>query len=95
MISTLTKTQNNENVKYLDTLFTHSTRNGFVFNIIAFENTEEHEKFYELRLGYLEDVNATPVITLYTADNYLEIAEYCNELISNASDIYVFNRLED
>lgn len=95
MISTLTKTQNNENVEYLDTLFTHSTRNGFVFNIILFEDTDTTETFYELRLGYLNDINATPVITLYTAYNYDEVAEYCAKLISNASDIYLLNHMGD
>lgn len=41
-------------------------------------------------MGYLEQEDITPVITLYKNENYQKVLDYLNNIITNASEIYIF-----
>lgn len=90
MINDFISTKNNKNLHYLDTVNTVVTENGFVFNIIAFHSEITNKPIYELRIGYLEQEDITPVITLYKNENYQKVLDYLNNIITNASEIYIF-----
>lgn len=92
MIDNFIRTKNAKNVAYLDTIKTVATENGFVFNIVLFENKLTNKNFYELRLGYLENENTTPVITLYASENFDNINNYLSMLEFKASEIYNFKK---
>ena len=90
MINNFIRTKNNKNLQYLDTLKTVVTKNGFVFNIVDFHNEITNKSIYELRMGYLEQEDITPVITLYKNENYQKVLDYLNNITSNASELYIF-----
>ena len=90
MINNFIETKNNKNLQYLDTINTTATENGFVFNIIAWHNVLTNKPLYELRMSYLEQQNTTPVITLYKDENYQKVLDYFNTIMTNASEIYIF-----
>ena len=90
MINNFISTKNNKNLHYLDTINTVVTKNGFVFNIVDFYNEITNKSIYELRMGYLEQEDITPVITLYKNENYQKVLDYLKSITSNASEIYIF-----
>ena len=90
MINNFISTKNNKNLHYLDTINTVATKNGFVFNIVDFHNEITNKSIYELRMGYLEQEDITPVITLYKNENYQKVLYYLKSITSNASEIYIF-----
>lgn len=90
MINDFISTKNKKNLHYLDTINTVATENGFVFNIIAFHSETTNKPIYELRMGYLEQEDITPVITLYKNENYQKVLDYLNNITTNASEIYIF-----
>lgn len=90
MINNFIKTKNDKNLQYLDTINTVATENGFVFNIIEWHNDLTNKPIYDLRMGYLEQQDTTPVITLYKNENYQKVLDYLNTITTNASEIYIF-----
>lgn len=51
--------------------------------------------FYEIRLGYLDEPNKTPVITIFRSDFIGTSKNYFDFLIKNVSDLYLFNNKGD
>lgn len=86
---------NPANYEYIDTLRTVALDNGFVFNLIQWQDAISKKPFYEIRLGYLNDLKTTPVVTLYKNTNPVATKNYWDTLMDNASDIYLFNKEGD
>lgn len=85
------KTQNDKNLAWLDCIYAKKFDNDFILNIHIFRNNETQKNLYSLRLGYLGQENKTPVLTLFEAEEYKKVFDYCRNFENNLKDIYIFN----
>ena len=83
---------------WLDCLYTKTFKNGYVLNIHKWKNEKIDKNFYDVRLGWLNAPNVTPVLILLKTDTYKTAKDFCigflKKITDNAGDILFDNQLD-